>query len=125
MNQCAKLRLDRLQTCMEARGDVAIQKVKGTHNLTEAEEGERPMDRWGNLNADAAANRAQQTAVPSLDQANNIVLKWKARIKEHKKLLAMLLDVSKAVPNKQQGILHEAKNPIDKPWIAKWRGTIH
>ena len=99
---------------------VVIQKVKGTHNLEEAEAGDWPLDRLGNLNADAAANRAQLTAQPRLPQADDMVQKWKDRIRQHKEFLAMLLDVSKAVMNRQKRIEHDMANPLEKPWKAQW-----
>ena len=39
--------VDRLQDCVETKGEVHIQKVKGTHNIEEAMAGEWPEDRSG------------------------------------------------------------------------------
>jgi len=78
--------VDRLQDCVESRGKVHIQKVKGTHNIEEAMAGEWPEDRIGNFNADAAANRAQSTARPNLQEADEMVNSWKKWIKEHQEL---------------------------------------
>ena len=77
------------------------------------------FDRLGNLNADAAANKAQLSAAPSLTHAADMVARWKERIQQYRELLAMLLVVSKAAMNRQKGILHEMANPIEKPWSAK------
>ena len=91
--------IDRRQTCVHMHGEAAIQKVKGTHNIAEAEAVECPLDRLGNLNTAVVANRARLSAVSSLTQADNMVTRWKERIRQHKKLLAMMLDVSKSVMN--------------------------
>ena len=82
--------------------------------------GEWPEDRIGNLNADAAANRAQITSRPSLQEADEMVNSWKKRIKEHQELLNMPLDVSKAVTNRQKGIAHALANPLENPWRGTW-----
>ena len=42
------------------------------------------------------------------------------RWKEQKELLAMLLDVSKAVTAKLKGIAHELANPLENPWRGVW-----
>ena len=115
--------VDRLQNHVQSQGEVIIQKVKGTHSIEEAETGEWPLDRLGNLNADAAANRIQQTFTPSLPQAEGMVQKWKARTQQHVEVLAMMLEVSKAIMNKQKGIEHELANPFERPWQAKWPRT--
>ena len=117
--------VDRLQDCVESRGEVHIQKVKGTHNVEEAMAGEWPEDRIGNLNADAAANRAQTTSRPNLQEADEMVSNWKKRIKEHRELLSMLLDVSKAVTSRQKGIAHALANPLENLWMGKWPRGNH
>ena len=112
--------VDRLQTHVQDHGEVIIQKVKGTDSVEEAETGQWPLDRLGNSNADAAANRIQQTSTPSLPQVDGMVEDWKAKIQQHRELLAMMLEVSKAYMNKQKGIEHELANPLERPWQAKW-----
>ena len=112
--------VDRLQTCVQTNGEVLIQKVKGTHNLEEAGAGEWPLDPLSNLNADAAANRVQLTASASLPQAQQMVENWKERIQQHKELLCMLLDVSKAFVDKRKSVERETANPLEDPWQAQW-----
>lgn len=117
--------VNRLQTCVQTNGEVLIQKVKGTHNLKEAEAGEWPLDRLGNLNADAAANRVQLAASSSLPQAQQMVENWKERIQQHGELLSMLLDVSKAFMDKRKTVEREMANPLEDPWQAQWPRATH
>ena len=49
-----------------------------------------------------------------------MVNSWKKRIKEHQELLAMLLDVSKAVMHKQKGIERDLANPLGNLWKGTW-----
>ena len=93
--------------------------------MAEAEEGEWLIHRLGNLNADAATNRAQLQATPSLQRSNDQAGKWKARVNNHKKLLHMLLDVSKAVMDRQQGVLHMSQHTINNAWVARWPKSKH
>lgn len=102
-----------------------IQKVKGTHNLEEAEAGEWPLDRPGNLNADAAANRVQLTASPSLPQAQQMVENWEERIQLHNELPSMLLDVFKAFMHNRKRVEREMANPLEDPWQAQWPRATH